>query len=336
MIAAVLAFFVALVLTYLARRLALKRRILDLPNERSSHQQPTPRGGGAAVVLVFLGLLIAFWSTGVLDARTGLGLALGGGIIALVGFLDDLSHVPVRWRLLCHFGSAAVVVYAVGGLPPLVFWGEAVNLGWAGHLLAVLGLVWLLNLYNFMDGIDGIAGVEAVTAAFTLGFLLWLEGWPQLATLLFCLGAANAGFLCWNLPPARIFMGDVGSGFVGLMLGALGLLAAAVSPAYFWAALILLGVFMVDATITLFRRLGRGERVYQAHRSHAYQYAARRFGSHRPVTLAVALINLLWLFPLALAVQQGWLPGALGLLLAYAPLGILAWRLGAGVRESAA
>lgn len=316
-------FCLSWVLTLFARRLALKRRLLDFPNERSSHRQPTPRGGGVAIVLVFLGLLVWLWATGSLDARTGLGLALGGGIIALVGLLDDLSHVPVRWRLLSHFCGAAVVVYAVGGMPPLAYWDGAVYLGWPGHLLAVLALVWLLNLYNFMDGIDGIAGVQAVTFGVAGGVLLLLEGLVPEAGLLWCLAAVAAGFLCWNLPPARIFMGDVGSGFVGLMIGALTLWLSAQYPPFFWLAAIMMSLFIVDASLTLVWRLARGERVYQAHRSHVYQLLALRFG-HGPVIAGVAAINLLLLLPLAWAAQQQWLSAPAAAALAYAVL-IPAW-----------
>jgi Fuc2NAc and GlcNAc transferase len=145
--------------------------------------------------------------------------------------------------------------------------------------------------------------------------------------------AAVAGFLCWNFPPARIFMGDAGSGFLGLMLGLLSIQAAGVNPDFFWAWLILLGVFVVDATVTLLRRLMRRQKLYEAHRSHAYQYASRKYGAHRPVTLAAGAINLLWLMPLAMLVGLGYVDGALGLLVAYAPLVRVAFLFKAGAAE---
>jgi Fuc2NAc and GlcNAc transferase len=146
------------------------------------------------------------------------------------------------------------------------------------------------------------------------------------------LAAATLGFLVWNFPPAKIFMGDAGSGFLGLMLAALSLQAAVLRPVLFWCWVVLLGVFVVDATVTLIRRLLRGERVYEAHRSHAYQHAAIAFGAHRPVTLAVAAINVCWLLPWALAIAAGWVAGVVGLVLAYVPLVALALRFRAGVR----
>src|SRR5690606_31724175 len=138
-------------------------------------------------------------------------------------------------------------------------------------------------------------------------------------------------FLVWNFPPARIFMGDVGSGFLGIVLGVMSLHAAAASADLFWSWAILLGVFVVDATLTLMRRLLRGEKVHEAHRSHAYQHASRRSG-HRAVTLATAGITLAGLFPIALAVLNGWLPGPLGIFIAYSPLVALGLRFGASTK----
>jgi Fuc2NAc and GlcNAc transferase len=223
-----------------------------------------------------------------------------------------------------------------GGLPPLRAFGVGFELGWLGHVLAVLYLVWLLNLYNFMDGIDGIASVEAICVCLGGSLLYALLGEPGLALLPLLLAVACAGFLYWNFPPAKIFMGDAGSGFLGIALGVLSLQAAWVAPQLLWSWLILLGVFIVDATWTLFRRLLRGEKVYEAHRSHAYQFASRQFGRHLPVTGAVALLNLGWLLPIALWVAVGGLDGLLGLLLAYAPLILLAIKFQAGKQEGTA
>jgi Fuc2NAc and GlcNAc transferase len=145
--------------------------------------------------------------------------------------------------------------------------------------------------------------------------------------------AAVIGFLVWNFPPAKIFMGDAGSGFLGLMLGALALYSAHIEAVMLWVWMILLGIFIVDATFTLLRRLLRGEKVYEAHRSHAYQYASRTCGNHLTVTLAVLFINLFWLAPLSVAVALGAIGGALGLIIAYVPLLWLAWYFHAGEIE---
>jgi Fuc2NAc and GlcNAc transferase len=211
--------------------------------------------------------------------------------------------------------------------------GFKLQLGILGHVIAALYLVWLLNLYNFMDGIDGIASVEAICVCLGATTLYWYLGRTELVIAPVLLAIAVAGFLYWNFPPARIFMGDAGSGFLGISLGILSLQAAWAAPKFLWSWLILLGVFIVDATWTLFRRLLRGDKVYEAHRSHAYQFASRRFGRHLPITLAVIAINLLWLCPLAFLVGTGWLDGALGLIVAYIPLTVLAIRFKAGAKE---
>jgi len=323
----------SLLLTAGLRRYALARSVIDIPNARSSHTVPTPRGGGVAIVLTFLLVVVGLMLLGVGQLRVLIALAGGGALIAIIGFMDDHGHIAARWRLLGHFLAAAWILGWMGGLPPLPLFGWSLDLGWLGGLLAAVYLVWLLNLYNFMDGIDGIASVEAITACLSAAWLYWLAGFDTAAVLPLLLAAAVAGFLFWNFPPAKIFMGDAGSGFIGIVLGGLSLQAAWMSPPLFWCWLILLGVFIVDATYTLVRRLLRGDKVYEAHRSHAYQFASRRYGKHLPVTLTVAAINLCWLLPIAFCVVHFGLDGALGVILAYVPLVVLAMRFRAGELE---
>jgi Fuc2NAc and GlcNAc transferase len=318
------------VLTGLMRRYALSRQLLDRPNERSSHSVATPRGGGVAIVVAFpIGLLLMGEgaSFAVTVALFGAGIGVG-----VVGFVDDHGHIAARWRLLAHFSCAAWILYWIG-VPRLELMGSAVDLGALGAVLAALYLVWMLNLYNFMDGIDGIAGVEALIVGAGGTAVYWLAGLPVTSDtgLPALLAAAALGFLVWNFPPAKIFMGDAGSGFLGLILGALSLQAAVVRPVLLWCWLVLLGVFIVDATVTLIRRLLRGERVYEAHRSHAYQHASREFGAHRPVTLAVAALNVFWLLPWAMVIASGRVDGVVGLVVAYIPLLALALRFRAGL-----
>jgi Fuc2NAc and GlcNAc transferase len=187
-----------------------------------------------------------------------------------------------------------------------------------------------------MDGIDGIAGIEAITVCLG-GVLLYVVAVPGATSWLvpLVLASATFGFLVWNWPPAKIFMGDAGSGFLGLMLAALSLQAAWIAPVLLWSWVILLGAFVVDATVTLIRRVARGERFYEAHRSHAYQHAAQRWRAHFPVTVAVGAINLSWLLPIALLVALGFLDPLLGVLIAYAPLVAAALWLRAGEPSTA-
>ncbi|MHC8400015.1 MraY family glycosyltransferase [Pseudomonas sp. MDT1-17] len=320
-------------LTWALRRYALSRSLMDIPNARSSHSVPTPRGGGVAIVLAFtlaLGMLLI---AGLMPSSAFLAIAGAGALIAVIGFMDDHGHIAARWRLLGHFAASAWLLFWIGGLPVVEIGVGTFDLGWFGHVLAAFYLVWLLNLYNFMDGIDGIASVEAICVCLGACLLYWVSGATDLAWAPLLLAVSVAGFLFWNFPPARIFMGDAGSGFLGIVLGGLSLQAAWVSADLLWGWLILLGVFIVDATFTLFRRLLRGDKIYEAHRSHAYQFASRRFGNHLPVTMAVGAINLLWLLPIALGVTQFGLNSSLGLILAYAPLVMLAIKFRAGELE---
>jgi Fuc2NAc and GlcNAc transferase len=332
---------VALFLTGALRRYALARNLIDIPNARSSHSVPTPRGGGVAIVVSFLLALPLMAGMGFIAWPLTLALLGAGAGIAVLGFLDDHGHIAARWRLLGHFAAAIWALFWLGGLPPLVMLGFTFDLGWFGHALAAVYLVWLLNLYNFMDGIDGIASVEAICVCLGGALLYGLLGFagstqPTELVVSLLLAAAVTGFLFWNFPPARIFMGDAGSGFLGVTLGVLSLQAAWVAPQLLWSWLVLLGVFIVDATFTLLRRLLRGDKVYEAHRSHAYQYASRRLGRHLPVTLIVGGINILWLLPIALWVGLGGVDGLLGLMIAYVPLLGLAVKYHAGELEQRA
>jgi Fuc2NAc and GlcNAc transferase len=284
-------------------------------------------------VLTFLLSLCVLGYTHILPLSVTLGLGGAGSLIAIVGFMDDHGHIAARWRLLGHFSAAVWALFWLGGLPTLHVVGVDINFGWIGHILAAFYLVWMLNLYNFMDGIDGIASVQAICACLGACLIYWLVGVDYLIWVPFILAMAVAGFLFWNFPPARIFMGDAGSGFLGIVLGIISIQAAWASSQLLWAWLILLGVFIVDATYTLFRRLLRGDKVYEAHRSHAYQYASRSVGTHRPVTLAVGAICLIWLLPWALAVTLLHLDGLMCLLLAYSPLIAIAIKFHAGELE---
>ncbi|MFT0476058.1 MraY family glycosyltransferase [Pseudomonas antarctica] len=324
----------SLVLTWLLRRYALARSLIDIPNARSSHSVPTPRGGGVAIVASFLVALPILFVGGELPHAVFWALMVAGAAVALLGFLDDHGHIAARWRLLGHFSAAAWVLFWLGGLPAISLPGIAIDLGWVGHILAVFYLVWMLNLYNFMDGIDGLASIEAMCACLGACLVYWFAGYPMLIWVPLLLSMAVLGFLYWNFPLARIFMGDAGSGFLGLILGGLSLAAAWQDTNLLWVWLILLGVFIVDATFTLSRRLIRGDKVYEAHRSHAYQFASRQVGGHLPVTLSVLAINLFWLTPIAIGVGVLGLNGLLGLVIAYIPLIILAVKYKAGKLET--
>jgi Fuc2NAc and GlcNAc transferase len=294
------AFVVALVSTGIMRRFALRRNLIDVPNERSSHSLPTPRGGGVAIVVAFFVAAFLLAGLGLMNGKILGALLIGGGAMAFVGFLDDRWHLRASVRFSVHLVAALCVVILLGGIPEATLMAWGLHGIWIGGLVAVLVLVWTTNLFNFMDGIDGIAGSEAVFVSCAGALLNWSQGGaPGLTAAMLSLAAASLGFLRWNWPPARIFMGDVGSGFLGFSLAVLGLAASQSGTFPIEVLAILGGVFVVDATVTLIRRVIRGDTWFEAHRSHAYQHLARRWKAHLPVTIVVMIINVFWLLPLA-------------------------------------
>jgi Fuc2NAc and GlcNAc transferase len=328
------AFAVAVIATGLMRRYALQRNLIDVPNSRSSHALPTPRGGGVAIVIAFFAAALLLAVLGLMDARTLGALLIGGSAMALVGFLDDRWHLRASVRFGVHLAAALWAVILLGGIPESALANWGLHGVWIGGLIAVLALVWITNLFNFMDGLDGIAGTEAVFVSGAGAWLNWCEGGaPGLTAAMVCLAATSLGFLGWNWPPARIFMGDVGSGFLGFSLSVLGLAASqkGIFPIEIWA--ILGGVFLVDATVTLIRRVVRGDKWFEAHRTHAYQHLARRWKGHLPVTVLLMIIDIFWLLPLATLATK--FPSHVLWILAtaLAPLAVLVIACGAGTNE---
>jgi Fuc2NAc and GlcNAc transferase len=247
-----------------------------------------------------------------------------GLLIAGVGLRDDLRHVPARIRLLIQLVSAGCLLFVITPLPFVALPGGLIL---AGILLVGVGLlavVWWINLFNFMDGIDGLAGMQAVfMLVAAAGLAFWGEGGGQDPSLLWWmlgLAASSGGFLLLNWPPASIFMGDVGSTYLGFMIAFFALATMLAGWLTYSTWLILAAIFLSDATVTLGKRLLAGERVYEAHRSHAYQRLAQRWEGHRPVVFLYLGVNLFWVLPLALA-SIAWPQWAWGcLVLAYGPL----------------
>jgi Fuc2NAc and GlcNAc transferase len=323
-------------------RVAVNRGILDAPNARSSHNRAIPRGGGVSFVVTFSVILIVLFTIGFIQSDIFIALLLGGTLVAGVGFWDDHGHVPARWRLLIHVIAVTAALFAIGERPALPLFDEDSHIGLYGYIPATLLLVWVLNLFNFMDGIDGLASVEAIFVAFGAALLIYFSyadnisflepsstvGYISVLLLVFALSVC--GFLVWNWPPARLFMGDVGSGYLGFILGVFLIYTPIETNLTIWSWLILLGVFIVDATVTLIRRIITGQSWYEAHRSHAYQHAARKFSSHRVVTVSVLFLNIVWLLPLAwlAAIKPGL--GAIFAIVAYIPLILLALYFRAG------
>ena len=282
-------FAASLAATRAAMPLLGRFAVIDRPGPRSSHARPVTRGGGIGLLVGLLPSWAAasFLPAGVASA-TYFTLLAAAAALALVSFLDDLKSLPAVPRLLAQLVAVTAVLVQLpdrdlvfqGLLPPL-----------ADHLLAGLAWLWFINLFNFMDGIDGISGVEAAAIGLGTALTAWLAGTYQEIGCGLALAGAALGFLVWNWHPARIFLGDVGSIPLGLLCGWL-LLRLAIDGA--WApALILPAYYLADATLTLLARLSRGEKIWQAHRSHFYQRAVQAGLRHDQVARRVAETNLM-------------------------------------------
>lgn len=331
------AFALTFLLTWYLRAYAIKHNVIDLPNHRSSHSIPTPRGGGVAIVVAILLFLLVLFVSGKVPLFELLSLLSAGMIVAIVGFLDDHGHIAARWRLLVHFLAAASGLVFLNQFPTIQILQTDISLSWIGMIIGVFYLVWMLNLYNFMDGINGLASAEAITFAIGSALILYFN-LPDYAatsefTLSLLLGGSVLGFMLWNFPKAKIFMGDAGSGFLGIFIGLLVLHIAKLDTRFFFAELCILGVFIIDATITLLRRVLAGKKAYEAHASHCYQILARKYKDHRPVTIFVIVINLGWLLPIANCIASGIIDGLVGIVIAWLPLILTAIKFGAGVKD---
>lgn len=270
-------------------RLARRLRIYDVPNARSAHSAPVPGGGGVGLFVALLGgvgLAALFFGSWNLEFQGLLALA---AMLVLLGMVDDVSGLSARLRLLAYALVCVCGALALG--LPLPLW----------VLAALFGLT-VLNLYNFMDGMDGLAATETLFVCLGAALLSWWWAGPsQYALFCLLLAAAVAGFLTWNWPPARLFMGDAGSVSIGFMLAGLAVLGEVREALPLATWLVLLAAFITDSMVTLVWRMSTGQAFTQAHNLHLYQRLGRHWGSHRPVNLLLAGINLGWLLPLAAA-----------------------------------
>ena len=323
---AIIAYLATWAGTIAIRRFAEQRQLLDIPNERSSHTQPIPRGGGLAIVLVTL--ILATLARIATDGRDWGAFAVtlaAWGLVAAVSLIDDIRSLPSAIRFAAHALAAALILTILGHWARIVspVFGE-LQLGLAGVVVAFVWLTGLTNAYNFMDGIDGIAGSQAVVAGLTWMVAASIAGAPQIATVGLILAAASTGFLMQNWPPARIFMGDVGSAFLGLILASLAVAGAEVDPRLALVGILAVWPFVFDASFTFVRRAMRRENVLAAHRSHLYQRLVILGYSHGRVTLLYAclaalggVLAIVWMLGTAIA------PFLIAILIPAAALGLL-------------
>lgn len=274
-------FFLSVMLTYAIKAYATKKAILDIPNERSSHSRPTPRGGGLAIVIVFfIGLLYFKEST---DSKLFYAL-LCATPIAFISLLDDIFTLSSKIRFFIQSVFAGIALYFLGGVSSIDFILFEIH-GWWINVIAFLSIVWLTNLYNFLDGIDGYAASEAVMVG--LGIFLFFHNPLGLVIV-----AASLGFLLFNWHQASIFMGDIGSTTLGFIFAIFVFYDTSHGSIYVW--LVLLSLFWFDATLTLIRRYRNGESITQAHKKHAYQRLTQSGWTHSKVVLFSIVFNLIF------------------------------------------
>lgn len=247
--------------------------------------------------------------------------------IALLGLLDDIYKLGILARLSTQF-LVVIAALAFFGVPPINLAGIILEPGWISGILVVMGMLWLINLYNFMDGIDGIAAIESLFIVLAAVFIMFDQSSAEFDYFLLLLAASVSGFLVLNFPPAKIFMGDIGSNFLGFAIGLSAIVSSSMGFTNIWVWCILCSIFICDASYTLISRMLNGETWYYAHRRHAYQLAAQYFDSHAKVVIAVLLINVLWLLPIAWLAHQAPHLGLLLTILAWLPLFLFAWLIG--------
>lgn len=299
----------AFLLTYIGveifRRWSLRKAILDLPNERSSHTKPTPVGGGLIIVSVSLAFYLfysiynhfeIYWS-----------YVCGALIVSLISWLDDLFTVPVIYRFLCHSCAAIITIWTFEGFSSfyIPFFGE-LNFYEFTPLVLYFWIVWMINAYNFMDGIDGIAGVQAIIACIGWILISYQFGLEITGFLACVLAASNIGFLILNWHPAKIFMGDVGSAFLGFTFALMPFLAGREMPQkssmFFISAILLLWLFIFDTLVTISIRILQRKKIWEAHREHLYQKIVFRGYSHRFVAALYGFGSILTVIILLLRI----------------------------------
>jgi len=283
----ILLLILAFTLTYLIKNYAIKKSLVDIPNDRSSHTTPTPHGGGIAIAISwFLGITYLFYFKDI-DSSLYYSLMVGV-IISIISYLDDLFELSAKLRLLVQSFVAILGLYFIGGLDNVDFGLFSISNQISTTLFAFFMVIWFINLYNFLDGIDGYAGSEAVFLGLA-GFILFND------SLFLVLVFSVLGFLVWNWDKAKIFMGDVGSTLLGYNVAIFTIYYANQDSMNFWVWIILFGVFWFDATLTLFRRYKNGEKLSQAHRKHTYQRAVQSGLTHSRVVIYSIFINMILL-----------------------------------------
>jgi glycosyltransferase WbpL len=285
--------------TNFIRYISIKKNLYDIPNARSSHDIPKPKGGGLSIVLILLITIGNLFFNHQIASNISMSLLIGLSLVAIVGFIDDYKNLPVLIRAVAYVLAAVLSIHLIGGVSVLSINNYQIQLNQFGCFLAVLFVVWITNLYNFMDGTDGFAAIQTICTGLFCGVLLYLSAHTPYAIFLFSLVASTIGFLYWNWSPAKIFMGDVGSCTIGFLFAVLSLYTEKEEMLSISVWLILLAPFIGDATFTLFKRINKKEKWYKAHNSHAYQKLYQLGISHSELAIALFITNIIILWPIA-------------------------------------
>lgn len=289
--AALTVFIASVIATGAAYRYARHRQWFAVPNARSSHIVPTPSSGGVGFVAVTLALLALLGWSGRVDRSAVAALLVGGAFVAFIGWLDDRRQLRAGMRAVAYALAAAWAVWSIGGVDHLYLGVISMEFGYWGSLIAFASILAFSNFTNFMDGIDGLVGSFSVIVGGVLALLFFRAGAPGFAAVCAIIALTSLGFLVWNWSPAKIFMGDVGSVFLGFSFATVAVLAEQrrILPALLWV--ILFAPIVVDAGFTTLRRALRGERWWEAHRTFSYQRAVARGYTHQTVVLNAMLLE---------------------------------------------
>lgn len=290
---------VSFVGTGLWRIVLVRHAVLDHANARSSHTGSIPRAGGAVFCVLTLLYTVVSLVMGWGDPRGAMILIVGGGLVAIIGFIDDVNPLPAAVRFLAHAIAAVVLVVGLSPLPQSIDGIPVVIPPWLIQALLAIAVMWSINLWNFMDGIDGLAGSQAMIVFAGLTIVAGCSG--SSGTLPAVITGLVGGFLLWNLSSLRLFMGDAGSGFLGFAVLLMIAVLWSLGNIPIWSGVLAAAMMWIDATVTLVRRTMRGQRPWVAHRSHVYQHLVQGDWSHRQVTAVYGAIQIVFLCPLALA-----------------------------------
>ncbi len=318
-------FFLSIALTKVNILLAERINFKSIANERSSHFEPVANGGGLSFLLITVLGLFFFKDFQGFSVENSNYFLIASFLIGIIGYIDDLKDISPLPRFLFQVFAASLVILSFSRFPHINFFDFIISNKIMVSVFGIIFLVWLTNLYNFMDGIDGLATLQGIFILFSYFFIIFVAGDDLLEInqeklfflhSIIILMSALFGFLIFNFPNSSIFMGDVGSSFLGFYLASMGIYAASNNWIYFWTFTIIWSIFLVDATVTLLSRIWRRDKWYDAHRTHAYQkinqiYMRKiknkyddesdiRTVSHKFVCFFYSGVNLFWVFPLSL------------------------------------